>query len=157
MPRKKQPADDSEQQELDLGISLPPSPSSRPAKSSRQSSSGRIERVDSRAGFTKALNDKGADSEGISEATDALYQEGFGKRTRELYETYGVKPGNRDVLPEEVQDQVMLHEIINKHRVKRHDVEATTQDDVNDELTDVVADQTRKNRGFFGWLFGKGK
>ena len=155
MPRKKQPADDSEQQELDLGISLPPSPSSKPAKSSRKASSGRIERVNSRAGFTKALNNKGADSEGISAATDALYQEGFDKRTQELYETYGVKPGNRDTLPEEIQDQVMLHEIINKHRVKRHDVGVTTQDDVNDELTSVVAEQTRKNRGFFGWLFGR--
>ena len=147
MPRKKRD-DDSEQQKLELGLFPKPS---LPAK---QSSSGRVERVDSRKGFTDALHSKGADRKGIGQATNAMYQEGFGMSTNELYDAYSATRGNRDTLPEEIQDQIMIHEITSKHRVRQHEVKAADQEGVNNELTDVVADQTRQNKGFFGRLFG---
>jgi len=73
---------------------------------------------------------------------------------RGLYQKHHARQGDRDTLPPVVQDEIMVHEIVNKQRVKRHNVESTGQKPVNDELTDVVADQTRKTRKFLGGLFG---
>lgn len=151
MPRKRQQSDDSQEQQLDLGIFPQLSPQ-QPVK--KQIETLRTQRVDTRQAFTKALVNKRADGEGVSAATDAMYKEAFGKNTRELYETHGGKKGNRDTLPEEVQEQLIVHEILNKQRVSKHDVKGNSQDEVNDELTDVVAEQTRQNKGFFGKLFG---
>ncbi|MGL5084031.1 MAG: hypothetical protein ACRC8A_21300 [Microcoleaceae cyanobacterium] len=139
----KKQLDDSDQLELNLDLSLPQS----------KQNQGRLERVDSRTGFTRALFEKGANAEGVRDATDGMYEEAFELHTRELYEHHGSKRGNRDTLPEDIQDQMMLHEILNKRRVQKHLVESDAQNEVNQELTEVVKDQTQQNKGFFGGLF----
>jgi hypothetical protein len=114
----------------------------------------RSQRVDTRQEFSKSLHDKGADGEGISKATNTMYKAAFGKNTKELYQEHEGKQGDRDTLPRDVQEEIIVHEIINKRRVQQHDVQSSEQRQINNELSDVVEDQTRQNKGFFGRLFG---
>jgi hypothetical protein len=114
----------------------------------------RSQRVETRQAFSKSLHDKGADGEGIGQATDIMYRTAFGKSTGELYQAHGGRRGDRDSLPREVQEEITVHEILNKRRVEQHEVQSSEQRQINDELSDVVEDQTRQNKSFFGRLFG---
>ena len=142
---------------FDLG--LPSQPSQPPAKqkTGKLSSPGRDQRVTTRKGFVDALMNRGVDGLGVGQATDALYQAGFNQSTNELYRQHGATPGNRDGLPEGVQDQIQIYELVNKRRIQKHNqkafVESHGQEAVNDELSGVVYDQTQKTRKFLGGLF----
>jgi hypothetical protein len=82
-----------------------------------------------------------------------MYQVAFGKSTKELYQEHEGKQGDRDTLPRNVQEETMVHEIINKRRVQQHEVQSSEQRQINNELSDVVEDQTRETKGFFSRLF----
>ena len=99
MSRKKQPDDSSEQ--LDFGLNINSQPDRVRQKPARRKESLPAQRISTRNAFTKALNEKGANGEGIKDATETVYNGMFDKDTRELYKSRGVQKGDRNALPRE--------------------------------------------------------
>lgn len=157
MPRRKREKnEDTSAQQLNLFGSSPEPQLEKTSKQSQlRKSGGKAERLASREVFTNALHDKGADHNGIAQATDAMYIEAFGTGAKGLYRAHDGRRGDRDTLPQQVQDELVVHETLNGYRVQKHQVLSTNQEGVNQELTKVVRSQTRKNKKFFGCLFDK--
>lgn len=149
MPPKKQP-ENEDQLSLDILSevqSIQEQSSQQPARRGR--SAGRSELVDSRNFFTSALKSKKVSGEGIRNATSAMYQ-GMGyKNAAEMYKEFGAPAGDREGLPPDQQRRIGVHETLNGKRVMQHDVQSQTQWEVDNEVTEVVYEQTQQTEGFF--------
>ena len=91
---------------------------------------------------------------GIRNATNAMYNEMFDTTADGLYKQHGGKKGDRNTLPRDVQEDIIVGEIVSRRKVDRHDVQSSDQEGVNDELTDVVRDASQETRSWLGRLFG---
>ncbi|WP_017721885.1 hypothetical protein [Kamptonema formosum] len=104
----------------------------------------RLQRVNTRKAFADDLVQKGANGYGIAMSTNAMYQELYSKNADGLYAEYGAVKGNRDTLPREVQEDIMVAEIVARRHVNKHSVAAQQQRKINLELRDVVKKATKQ-------------
>jgi len=104
----------------------------------------RLQRVNTRKAFAEELANKGANGQGIGMSTNAMYQELYNTNANGLYEMYQAVKGNRDTLPREVQEDVMVAEIVARRQVNKHKMAAQEQQKINAELRNTVKKATKQ-------------
>ena len=138
---------------LDLGALTPTAPTGKPARKRKQdpalSAPGRVERVTSREAFTRAIFAVGGNEKTIQFASGILYRIAFDLSAKELYQYFGVPDGNRDGLPEIVQNVVMIHELLNTAAIRKLVIPAETeQTDINSIVYATVRRQSHATERF---------
>lgn len=103
----------------------------------------------SREAFTRAIFAVGGDRETIRRASGILYRIAFDLSAKELYQYFGVSDGNRDGLPEIVQNVVMIHELLNAAAVQKLVIPApTAQEELNEIVYATVSRQSHATERF---------
>lgn len=149
---KKQNRNSEDDNQLGLDLDVAPASPSLPAPTRRQQP-GRIERVRSRDKFEAEIVSKGGDEDCIENSSATAHRILYGESPRETYQRLSISTYDRDRLPADMQDLTQVNEEICTHRLRRHEVRSQEQRAVNDEIVEVVADQTQKNKNWFGHLF----
>jgi len=154
MPRKSSqpPSDDAEQLGLNLGNDLSTQPEAKVEKSKKSSAykkhPGRIERVQARNLLENAIAAQNGNDECIADATIAISKTAFGVTPRTLYEIVGGKPGDRDMLPQEMQTKLIVHELTIAPRLDAETILGEDQEDINNQILHVVKNQSQETERF---------
>ena len=146
-------ADSDSQLPLDLGALTSTAPTGKAARKRKQdlalSAPGRVERVTSREAFTRAIFAVGGNEKTIQFASGLLYRIAFDLSAKKLYQYFGVSDGNRDGLPEIVQNVVMIHELLNAAAIRKLVIPvATEQADINNIVYATVRRQSHATERF---------
>ncbi|MGG6267107.1 hypothetical protein ACQ4M3_13150 [Leptolyngbya sp. AN03gr2] len=151
MPKKAaQPSsDDSQQLGLELGGDLQSTASvSKPQKAKKVAAykqhPGRLERVRSRDWLESAIAAQNGDDECYRNCTNEITRIAFGVTPRRLYKLVGGKPGDRDTLPVEMQNKLILHELTIAPRLDLESIVGEDQADINGQILYVVRDQSQQ-------------
>ena len=101
--------------------------------------------------FTSSIQASGGDQTCYRDSVVAETEELFDCSVTELYESTGGKINNRRTLPQYAQEAYMANESFAAHRLNATDFEPGDQDDINQQIVDVVRNQSRQTRRWLPW------
>jgi len=147
------PDDDSQQLGLELGGDLQSSaPEPKPEKAKKvaayKQSRGRLERVAARDWLEAAIAAQNGDDECHRNCTGEITRTAFGVTPRRLYKLVGGTPGDRDTLPVEMQNKLMVHELTIAPQIDSKTIIGESQTDINNQILYVVSTQAQETEQF---------
>lgn len=103
--------------------------------------------------FTQSIKDNGGDREAYSKSIVAETKELFGCEVNELYEGTGARQGRRETLPQPAQEAYMVNESLSANELECSvgSLSGETQEEVNDQITGIVREQSKQTRKWLPW------
>jgi|GEM_PF-5322234 len=115
------------------------------------------ERLDMRDALTATIKRCNGTQQAYIKITANIYRHGFGHQSARLfYESYGLPPNSRKLLPAGVLRVLLVYEFSIMRRLDRHVVTAEAQPDIDAELVEQSKLAAQATKRFLYWLdYGK--